>query len=232
MIPPWVDRLEYPFEPHGLDVEGGRLSYVDEGEGAPIVMVHGTPTWSFMYRHLIRALSPRYRCVAPDHLGFGLSDRPPDWSYRPADQVRNLARLIETLKLKDITLAVHDFGGPIGLAYALDHPENVRRLVIFNTWMWSFAGDQRVAWPAQLFASRLGRHLYERRAFAVRVMLRHAVADRKRYTRAVERHYLQALDGHATWSTPASSSARARGTTTSGRGAPGSPRFRRCSSGA
>ena len=199
MIPPWVDRLEYPFEPHGLDVEGGRLSYVDEGEGAPIVMVHGTPTWSFMYRHLIRALSPRYRCVAPDHLGFGLSDRPADWSYRPADQARNLARLIETLKLKDITLAVHDFGGPIGLAYALDRPENVRRLVIFNTWMWSFAGDRRVAWPARLFASRLGRHLYERRAFSVRVMLRHAVADRKRYTPAVEQHYLRALDGHATW---------------------------------
>jgi haloalkane dehalogenase len=199
LIPPWVDRREYPFEPHGLDVEGGRLSYVDEGEGDPIVMVHGTPTWSFMYRHLIRALSPRYRCVAPDHLGFGLSERPADWSYRPADQARNLARLIETLKLKDVTLAVHDFGGPIGLAYALDHPENVRRLVIFNTWMWSFADDRRVAWPARLLASRLGRHLYERRAFAVRVMLRHAVADRKRYTRAVEEHYRQALDGHATW---------------------------------
>jgi len=199
LIPPWVDRLEYPFEPHGLDVEGGRLSYVDEGEADPIVMVHGTPTWSFMYRHLIRALSPRYRCVAPDHLGFGLSERPADWSYRPADQARNLARLIETLKLKDITLAVHDFGGPIGLAYALDHPENVRRLVIFNTWMWSFAGDRHVEWFAWLLGGRLGRYLYERRAFSVRVMLRHAVADRKRYTRAVEQQYLHALDGHATW---------------------------------
>lgn len=199
MIPPWVDRREYPFEPRELDVEGGRLSYVDEGEGAPIVMVHGTPTWSFLYRHLIRELSPRYRCVAPDHLGFGLSDRPADWSYRPEDQGRNLARLIETLGLKDITLAVHDYGGPIGLAYALDHPENVRRLVLFNTWMWSFAGDRRVAWPARILGGRLGRYLYEKRQFSVRVMLRHAVADRRRYTREVEQHYLQALDGHATW---------------------------------
>ena len=199
MIPGWVDRREYPFEPRELDVEGGRLSYVDEGEGAPIVMVHGTPTWSFLYRHLIRELSPRYRCVAPDHLGFGLSDRPADWSYRPEDQGRNLARLIETLGLKDITLAVHDYGGPIGLAYALDHPENVRRLVLFNTWMWSFAGDRRVAWPARFLGGRLGRYLYEKRQFSVRVMLRHAVADRRRYTREVERHYLQALDGHATW---------------------------------
>lgn len=199
MIPPWVDRREYPFEPHGLDVEGGRLSYVDEGEGEPIVMVHGTPTWSFMYRHLIRALSPRYRCVAPDHLGFGLSDRPAGWSYRPEDQARNLARLIETLNLKDVTLAVHDYGGPIGLAYALEHPENVRRLVLFNTWMWSFAGDWRAEWLARILAGRLGRYLYERRAFSVWVMLRHAIADRRRYTPEVERHYLQALDGHATW---------------------------------
>ncbi len=199
MIPPWVDRREYPFEPLGLDVEGGRLSYVDEGEGAPIVMVHGTPTWSFMYRHLIRALSPRYRCVAPDHLGFGLSERPADWSYRPSDQARNLARLIEALDLKDITLAVHDYGGPIGLAYALDHPENVRRLVLFNTWMWSFARDRHVEWPARILGGRLGRYLYEQRQFSVRVMLRHAVADRRRYTREVERHYLDALDGHATW---------------------------------
>jgi len=199
LIPGWVDRREYPFEPRELDVEGGRLSYVNEGEGAPIVMVHGTPTWSFLYRHLIRELSPRYRCVAPDHLGFGLSDRPADWSYRPEDQGRNLARLIETLGLKDITLAVHDYGGPIGLAYALDHPENVRRLVLFNTWMWSFAGDRRVAWPARILGGRLGRYLYEKRQFSVRVMLRHAVADRRRYTREVEQHYLQALDGHATW---------------------------------
>jgi haloalkane dehalogenase len=199
LIPSWVDRREYPFEPRGLDVEGGRLSYVDEGEGAPIVMVHGTPTWSFLYRHLIRDLSPRFRCVAPDHLGFGLSERPAGWSYRPEDQARNLARLIETLGLKNVTLVVHDYGGPIGLAYALDHPENVSRLVLFNTWMWSFAGDRSVERIARILGGRLGRYLYERRGFSVRVMLRYAVADRRRYTRAVERQYLEALDGHATW---------------------------------
>ncbi len=199
MIPEWVDRREYPFEPHGLDVVGGRLSYVDEGDGAPIVMVHGTPTWSFLYRHVIRELSTRYRCVAPDHLGFGLSERPAGWSYRPEDQARNLARLIDALRLKDLTLMVHDYGGPIGLAYALDHPENVRRLVLFNTWMWSFAGDRSVERVARILGGKLGRYLYERHGFSVRVMLRYAVADRRRYTKAVERHYLAPLDGHATW---------------------------------
>ena len=199
MTPDWLDRREYPFESRWLDVEGGRLHYLDEGEGAPIVMVHGTPTWSFMYRHLVKGLRARHRCLAPDHLGFGLSERPATWSYRPADQARNLARFIDTLGLKDVTLVVHDFGGPIGLAYALDHPENVRRLVIFNTWMWSLAGDPRIERFGRLLGGRLGRVLYERFGFSVRVMLRHAVADKRRYTRAVERHYLRALDGHATW---------------------------------
>jgi haloalkane dehalogenase len=199
VTPPWIDRREYPFEPRALEVGAGRLSYVDEGQGPPIVMVHGTPTWSFLYRHLIRELRPRYRCVAPDHLGFGLSDRPPGWSYRPEDQARNLARLIDSLALKDLTLVVHDYGGPIGLSYALEHPDNVRRLVLFNTWMWSFAGDRQIERVGRILGGRLGRFLYERLGFSVRVMLRHAIADRRRYSREIERHYLKALDGYATW---------------------------------
>jgi pimeloyl-ACP methyl ester carboxylesterase len=199
LTPTWLDRQEYPFAPHWFHAGGGRLHYVDEGQGAPIVMVHGTPTWSFLYRHLIKALRGRYRCVVPDHLGFGLSDRPVGWSYRPQDQARNLARFVDSLRLRDLTLVVHDFGGPIGLAYALEHPENVRRLVLFNTWMWSFADDHRFRLVGRLLGSRPGRVLYERFAFAVRVMFRHGIAARARYTPAVERHYLRAADGHATW---------------------------------
>jgi haloalkane dehalogenase len=199
VIPAWVDRREYPFEPRTLDVGAGRVSYVDEGQGSPIVMVHGTPTWSFLYRHLIRELKGRYRCVAPDHLGFGLSDRPRSWSYRPEDQAHTLARLIDSLALKDLTLVVHDYGGPIGLAYALDRPDTVRRLVLFNTWMWSFAGERRIERVGRILGGRLGRFLYERLGFSVRVMLRHAIADRRRYSREIERHYLRALDGYATW---------------------------------
>lgn len=199
MMPAWLDRREYPFESRWLDAEGGRMHYVDEGQGAPIVMVHGTPTWSFMYRHLVKALRQRYRCLAPDHLGFGLSERPVAWSYRPEDQARNLARFIDTLGLKDLTLVVHDFGGPLGLAYALDHPGNVRRLVIFNTWMWATAGDRHFEVFGRLLSGRIGRVLYERLGFSVRVMLRHVMVDKTRYTRAVARHYLRALDGHATW---------------------------------
>jgi haloalkane dehalogenase len=199
MSPAWIDRQEYPFASHRLDVGAGRLHYLDEGRGAPILMVHGTPTWSFLYRHLVKALRGRYRCVVPDHLGFGLSDRPAQWSYRPQDQARNLARLVDTLGLKDFTLIVHDFGGPIGLSYAIEHPERVRRLVLFNTWMWSLEDDWRIRLLGRILGGRLGRVLYERLGFSVRVVLRRAIADRSRYTPEVERHYLQPLDGHATW---------------------------------
>jgi haloalkane dehalogenase len=199
VTPAWLDRGEYPFRSHRLDVGVGRLHYVDEGRGAPVLMVHGTPTWSFLYRHLIKALRGRHRCVVPDHLGFGLSDRPVGWSYRPQDQARNLARLVDALGLEDLTLVVHDFGGPIGLSYAIEHPERVRRLVLFNTWMWATAGDRRFEVFGRLLSGRLGRFLYTRLGFSVRVMLRHAIADKRRYTRGVDRHYLRPLDGHATW---------------------------------
>jgi haloalkane dehalogenase len=199
VTPTWIDRVEYPFASHWLDVGPGRVHYVDEGRGAPVLMVHGTPTWSFLYRHLIKALRGRFRCVAPDHLGFGLSDRPARWSYRPQDQARNLARLVDRLDLRDFTLVVHDFGGPIGLSYAIDHPERVSRVVLFNTWMWSFKNDRRFRLLGRMLGGRLGRVLYERFAFSVRVVLRRAIADRSRYTPEVERHYLHPLDGHATW---------------------------------
>lgn len=203
MIPAWVDRQQYPFEPRSLNVGAGTMRYVDEGAGPPIVMVHGTPTWSFLYRDLIKGLRDRYRCVAPDHLGFGLSDKPAGASYRPEDQAQRLGRLIDTLALEDITLVVHDFGGPIGLAYAIEHPTSVRRLVLFNTWMWSFVGDRQMQWIARVFAGRLGRLLYERWAFAVNVLFRRAFGDRRRYTRGVHAQYQGPMRDpaarHATW---------------------------------
>jgi len=201
--PAWLDATEYPFASHWLPLGPGRLHYLDEGDRRPIVMVHGTPTWSFLYRHLVLALRDRYRCIAPDNLGFGLSDKPSGASYRPEDQARRLAKLIEALHLKDITLIVHDYGGPIGMAYALERPDNVRSLVLFNTWLWSLAPDPHFARVGRLLSSPFGRFLYERFAFSARVVWRHAVKDRSRYTAGVHRHYLRPLDDpgarYATW---------------------------------
>lgn len=203
MTPAWLDRTEYPFEPRWLDTRAGRVHYVDEGQGPAVLMVHGTPTWSFLYRRLVAPLRGRYRCVAPDLPGFGLSERPVDWSYRPRDQATIVTELIDRLRLEDFTLIVHDFGGPIGLAYALEHPENVRRLVLFNTWMWSLRGDRRLEWSARLFDSALGRALYERAGFSLRVLWRTAVKDPRARRGKVWAHYAAPLRDratrHATW---------------------------------
>lgn len=129
-------RHLYPFKSHHLDLNGLAYHYLDEGSGKPIVMLHGNPTWSFYYRELIRGLSDRYRTIAPDHIGCGLSQKPgPDrYDYRMKSRVDDLAALIDHLNIhQDITLVLHDWGGAIGMAYALRHPDRIGRLVLLNT---------------------------------------------------------------------------------------------------
>ncbi len=199
----WINQHEYPFQPNYLEVGPGRMHYVDEGQGEPVLMVHGTPTWSFLYRHLIKGLSPDYRVIAPDHIGFGLSDKPRVWSYLPSEHARNLAALIEALSLKEINLVVHDFGGPIGLSYAVEHPENVRRIVILNTFCWSLRGDPAFERPHRLFNNALGRFFYRNLNFSAAVMVRAAWGDKRKLSRDIHRHYTRALstpaDRQGTW---------------------------------
>jgi pimeloyl-ACP methyl ester carboxylesterase len=124
----------YPFESHYLTLEHGhRLHYVDEGSGPVLLMVHGNPNWSFYYRHLICALREQYRCIAVDHLGCGLSDKPQDWGYRIPEHSANLLRLIEELGLENVTLLAHDWGGAIGFWAALQSRETFVRFVVFNS---------------------------------------------------------------------------------------------------
>ena len=127
----------YPFSPCWHDTDQGRMHYIDEGKGHPIVFVHGMPTWSFLWRAFVSDLSADYRCIAVDHIGFGRSDKPPKADYHPQRLSENLSGLLAALDISDATLVVHDFGGPIGLAHAIRHADRVRRLVLFNTWMWS-----------------------------------------------------------------------------------------------
>jgi haloalkane dehalogenase len=186
----WVDRDEYPFPSRYLALEMGRMHYIDEGEGEPVVMVHGTPDWSFVWRHLIRRLSAHWRCVAMDHVGFGLSDKPPGWSYRPEDHARNVKALIEKLDLGEMTLVVHDFGVPIGLAYALERPENVKRLVLFNGWLWPLESDRAIKRVMRVMTSPLGWFLYTRMNFSAKVIMKRAMGDKSKLTPSIHRQYL------------------------------------------
>ncbi len=123
----------YPFESRWRVTPWGRQHYVDEGAGAPLLMVHGNPTWSFYYRELVKKFRGEYRAIAVDHLGCGLSDKPANFDYCLQSHIDNLVALIDDLDLKKITLLVHDWGGAIGLGAALKRPERFARLVLFNT---------------------------------------------------------------------------------------------------
>jgi pimeloyl-ACP methyl ester carboxylesterase len=189
---PWLDRAAYPFAHHTLAVDGGLMHYVDEGAGEPILFVHGTTTWSFLYRDLIRDLSRDYRCIAPDHIGFGLSDKPAGWGYQFPEHTGNLAALVDHLGLERFTLVAHDVGGPISLSYALNQPGRVTRLLLMNSFLWPLRGPFAVA-PAlagRLVDTALGRLLLIQLNAEVRWLVPLVYGDRAKLTPAIHRQYL------------------------------------------
>jgi len=142
-------RELYPFESRWLDLNGVRYHYIDEGQGEPIVMVHGNPTWSFYFRELAKALRPSYRVIAVDHIGCGLSDKPADdqYEYRLQRRIDDLDALLRHLGVtENLTFVLHDWGGMIGMGRALRQPKNVRRLVILNTAAFLLPRGKRLPW--------------------------------------------------------------------------------------
>jgi haloalkane dehalogenase len=136
---------DFPFESSYLEVDGLRLAYLDEGEGKPVVFFHGEPTWSFLWRKVIPPVRDAgYRCIAPDYAGFGRSDKPTDVGWYSYDRhVELMSTLLEELDLRDATAVVHDWGGPIGLRLAVEHPDRFSRIVIMETG--PFTGQQRMS---------------------------------------------------------------------------------------
>ena len=192
-MPEWLDRSEYPFEPEAYETAVGTMRYVDEGTGPPIVMLHGNPYWSFEYRSLIRRFSPTNRCIAPDHIGFGLSDKPADWDYLPAHHAENLEGLLQSLDLREITLVVNDWGGPIGLSYAISHPDRVKQIVITNTWCWSVADDWYYRAFSGFVGGPVGRRLIRKHNFFARTIVRAVFGDKVTLTPELRRHFTAPL---------------------------------------
>jgi len=144
----------YPFRSRYLDRKGMALHFIDQGEGDALVMVHGNPTWSFYFRHLIKAFSTTHRTIVPDHMGCGLSDKPDETQYDfyLKSRIEDFSALMDHLDLDQVTLLVHDWGGMIGMAWAVYHPERVSRLVITNTAGFFPPGRKRI--PLRLWLVR------------------------------------------------------------------------------
>ncbi len=147
----------FPFDSHFCAVDGANIHYVDEGQGTTLFMIHGNPTWSFLYRHVIRALRPHYRCIAIDLPGFGLSRPPAGFSFRPEDHAAVVTTLLSKLGIENAALVAHDWGGPIGLAAALAQPVRLTRFALGNTWAWPVNGDWHFEWFSRLMGGPIGR---------------------------------------------------------------------------
>jgi haloalkane dehalogenase len=187
--PAWLDRASYPFQSKFFKTLHGDMHYVDEGIGEVILFVHGNPTWSFEHRRLIEHLRTQFRCIALDHIGFGLSDKPYDASYLPQFHAENLANFIEHLGLQNITFVIHDWGGPISMSYALDHPNNIKRIIVYNSWFWSLRGMKIFENFSSFVGGPIGRFLCRNFNFFPSVLLPGSVGDRKKLSRSLHQHF-------------------------------------------
>ena len=132
-----IDRALFPYQSRYLNLENGsRIHYVDEGQGPILLLMHGNPTWSFLYRHLIAELKNQFRVIAPDYPGFGLSSAPQVYGFTAAEKAATMAEFVGQMDLQHTTLMVQDWGGPIGFAVAEQHPERIDGFIIGNTWAW------------------------------------------------------------------------------------------------
>lgn len=149
----------YDFEPRYLEQDGLRMHYVDQGAGDPVLFLHGEPTWAFLYRKVIPSVAPAARCIAPDYFGFGRSDKPvdPAW-YSYERHTTSISRLADELDLRDATVVVQDWGGPIGFRFAVENPERVARLIVLNTGIGARAPNEE--WLRfQAFMRRVGNEI-------------------------------------------------------------------------
>jgi haloalkane dehalogenase len=183
-----VDASEYPFSDHWLDYRDGYLHYVDEGRGPTVLLLHGNPTWSYVYRNVIKLLRGECRLVAPDYPGFGMSKAPSGYTFTPREHSEAVAELVQRLGLTDLVVVVQDWGGPIGMAYSVGHRDNLRGLVVMNTWAWPASGPMQVfsltmgGWP-------LGYWLQTRRNYFAKSMLPDGIVQKGSVTETFRRAY-------------------------------------------
>jgi len=183
-----VDASEYPFKDNWLSYRDGYIHYLDEGKGPIVLLLHGNPTWSYIYRNIIKELRGEGRLIAPDYPGFGMSKAPSQHRFTPQEQSEAVTELIRHLELKNIVLVVQDWGGPIGMNYAVQNRSNLRGLVVMNTWAWPASTLQRLfsivmgGWP-------IGYWLQTRRNYFAKAMLPDGIYHKEKVTLNLRKAY-------------------------------------------
>lgn len=203
--PNWVDDSLFPFKSRFAAIGGCTVHYVDEGQGPPILFLHGNPTWSFLYRDVIDLLRHRFRCIAPDLPGFGLSSAAEAYAFTPAEHADIVERFIVELELDQLTVMGHDWGGPIALGAASRHPDRVAALVVANTWAWPANSSPTLQIFSRLVGGPLGKVLIERYNSFVELSMPLGTA-RTRVRPEVKEHYrrpfAETASRRATWVLP------------------------------
>ncbi|WP_319451034.1 MULTISPECIES: alpha/beta fold hydrolase [unclassified Mycobacterium] len=191
--PTWVDDDLFPFESRFIDIDGHTVHYVDEGSGPTLLLLHGNPTWSFLWRDVISALRDEFRCIALDYPGFGLSTAKPGYRYFPEEHAEVVTGFVDALGLNGVTLVGQDWGGPIGLAAAQRRPGVFDRLVLANTWAWPVNGVLHFEAFSRIVGGLPMRLLVRQFNLLVNAFI--PAGHRRRQPTAAEMtHYRQALD--------------------------------------
>ncbi len=169
------DAELFPFQSRFFESSVGRVHYIDEGNGTPILLLHGNPTWSFLYRKIVPLLHDSFRCIAVDYPGFGLSDRPEGYGYTPNEHARVIGELVDHLDLDGFLLMVQDWGGPIGFDIATKRADRVRGIVHGNTWFWPVDTLMFKIFPRAMSTRYMQRQILEKNFFVERIMPRSMV---------------------------------------------------------
>ena len=190
----WLNTVEFPFEHRAFESADGKMHYVDVGKGKPVIFLHGSPTWSFLYRKLILGLSSHYRCIAVDHLGLGLSEKPKFADYRPIAHTARLEALTHELDLHDVTIIGHDFGGSIGMEWVARNPDRTRDVILFNTWLWSLCNSSVIRRVAQTTTSPVNQYWFRMLNPSPKFYLPILFADRHRLPKWVQDQFQLAFN--------------------------------------
>ena len=190
--PAWVDDELFPFESRFVELDGNVVHYVDEGSGPILLMLHGNPVWSFVYREVIAALRDRFRCIALDFPGFGLSTGVPGYRYLAQDHAALLVSFLDRLELSQLTLVGHSWGGPFGLYAAQQRPDKFERLILSNTWAWPLNGDLSSEVFSRVMGGSVGRALVKRFNLLVDYFIPSA-HKRRKLSQAEMAHYREAM---------------------------------------